>query len=364
MKDTNEMKEVSKADFNPAMLILARESRSITQKELAEKLGVTQGWLSRVESGLREISDDILPDICTHLDYPMDFFFQKDKILGFGPTELFNRKRQSVSSKILQKIHAQINIRRIQLAKILSGVEMIEDNIPTYDIDEYRGSVEDIAKAVRSYWYVPPGPIVNLVQLIEDNGGIIIPFEFGTPKIDAMSLPAPGMPPLFFVNPNSPADRLRFTLAHELAHIVLHQRNVNPEMENQADRFAAQFLMPDNEIRPYLRSLTIQKLMELKLYWKVSMQALIMKATTLEMISKRQARTLWSKMGVNDYKIHEPLEDELPKEVPTLYDEIIDVYKDDMHYSLSEFSRLVNMNESEVENLYYYKPVNKLRLIK
>jgi len=359
------MKEIqkSKHDFNPNMLILARESRNITQKELAQKLGVTQGWLSRVESGLREISDEVLPNLCTCLNYPSDFFFQKEKIYGFGPTELFNRKRQSVSSKTLQKIHAQINIRRIQLAKILKGIEMIENNVPTFDIDEFHGSVEDIAKAVRSYWMVPPGPILNLIQLIEDNGGIVIIFDFGTPKIDAMSLVIPDMPPLFFINPDSPADRLRFTLSHELAHVVLHQRNFSPDMEVQADKFAAQFLMPDTEIRPYLRNLTMPKLMELKIYWKVSMQSLIFRATDLKMITERQSRSLWSRMSINGYRTHEPLENDIPKETPSLYDELIDVYKDEMGYSLYEFSKLVNMNESEVQNLYY-KPVNKIRLIK
>lgn len=355
----------SKQDFNPNMLILARESRGVTQKELAEKLGVTQGWLSRVESGLREISDEVIPDLCTYLNYPIDFFFQNGTIFGFGPTELFNRKRQSVSSKTLQRIHAQLNIRRIQLAKILQGVEIIENNIPSFDIEEFRGSVEDIAKAVRSYWMVPSGPIINLIELIEDNGGIVIPFDFGTPKIDAMSLVIPSMPPLFFINPDSPADRLRFTLSHELAHIVLHQRNYNPDMESQADRFAAQFLMPDAEIRPFLRSLTIPKLMELKIYWKVSMQSLIMRATDLKMISERQSRTLWSKMGGNGYRTHEPLENDLPKETPSFYNEIIDIYKEEMSYSLSEFSKLVNMNESEVQNVYYMdKPGERLRVIK
>lgn len=350
-------------DFNPDLLILARESRGITQKELAEKLGVNQGWLSRVESGLREVSDELLKEICDCLNYPVDFFIQKEKVYGFGPTELFNRKRQSVSSKTLQIIHAQINIRRIQLARILRGVDIVENNIPTFDISEFRGSIDDIAKTVRTYWRLPPGPINNLIQIIENNGGIIIPYDFGTPKIDAMSIAVHDMPPLFFINPNSPFDRLRFTLCHELAHIVLHQRDFNPDMEIQADKFAAQFLMPDNEIRPYLRNLTLSKLMELKIYWKVSMQALIKRASDLSMISDRQSKSLWAKMSANGFRTHEPLENDIPKETPSLFDEIVNTYIEEMNFSLSEFSKLINMNESEVKTIYY-KPEKKLKLIK
>ena len=346
--------------INHAVLISARESRGLTQKELADKLNVNQGWLSRVESGQREISEESLKDIADLLSYPIEFFFQEDKIYGFGPTELFNRRRQDIPMKKLQEIHAQINIRRIQLSKILKGVDIGDNNIPNFELDEYRGSVDDIAKALRTFWRLPPGPVNNLIEVIEENGGIVIPFDFNTPRIDAMCITVPGMPPLFFINPDVPGDRLRFTLSHELAHVVMHQRDPNPDMERQADRFAAQFLMPDNEIGPFLSNITLPKLTELKIYWKVSMQALIKRSSDLDLITQRQARSLWMKMGALGYKMHEPIE--IPPEIPTLYKEIINVYKTEMGYSLSEFSKLVNMHEQETEKIYY-KSDNRFKLV-
>uniref|UniRef100_UPI000A5CA4A8 ImmA/IrrE family metallo-endopeptidase n=1 Tax=Vibrio campbellii TaxID=680 RepID=UPI000A5CA4A8 len=69
--------------------------------------------------------------------------------------------------------------------------------------------------------------------------------------IDAMSQRIDGMPVLFFVNVNAPADRLRHTLAHELGHMVLHTITFadDDEMEQEADAFAGAFLVPADEIR-------------------------------------------------------------------------------------------------------------------
>jgi Zn-dependent peptidase ImmA (M78 family) len=110
--------------------------------------------------------------------------------------------------------------------------------------------------------------------------------------------------------------------------------------------------MPEKEIRPLLHNLSLPRLAELKIYWKASMQAIIKRASDLNIITDRQSRSLWSKMSANGYRIHEPLEDEIPQEIPTLYNEIIEVYRDELNYSLPEFSKLLNMFDSETKNIY------------
>jgi hypothetical protein len=116
-----------------------------------------------------------------------------------------------------------MNIRRMHLAKLLISFDWKTNAfIPEIDQDEYRGrgkgqlSTEEAARAVREMWMLPSGPIANMVELLEANGGIVIPCDFGTELIDAMSQRIEGLPILFFVNVNSPTDRLRHTLAHEL----------------------------------------------------------------------------------------------------------------------------------------------------
>jgi IrrE N-terminal-like domain len=156
----------------------------------------------------------------------------------YGLPPFHYRRRKKLSAKTLARIVAEMNIRRMHLAKLLISFDWKTNAfIPEIDQDEYRGrgkgqlSTEEAARAVREMWMLPSGPIANMVELLEANGGIVIPCDFGTELIDAMSQRIEGLPILFFVNVNSPTDRLRHTLAHELGHMVLHTVTVKSDEE-------------------------------------------------------------------------------------------------------------------------------------
>src|SRR3989344_1768521 len=170
-----------------------------------------------------ELSDDEVQSVANTLTYPADLFYQEDAIRGFGSCCLYHRKRTTTPIRTLNQLHDTINIRRIQISRLLRGVELPhEPNFPIMDIDEYE-SPEQVAQLLRAAWGLPRGPIKNLSDVIESSGGIIVLMDLGTPKIDAVSQRATGMPPVFFLDRSKPADRRRFTLAHEIGHLVMHR---------------------------------------------------------------------------------------------------------------------------------------------
>lgn len=338
--------------INQEMIVLARESRGMTQKELAQLLAVSSGWLSRVEGGLRGIKDEELLKLTEILGYPIDFFVQKEPRYGLGVTEVFHRKRRSVTDKTLTKVYAQISIRTMHLSKLLRGLEFGDVSIRPIDLEEFQGNPGDVARLARASWHVPKGPIQNSIEMIECHGGIVIPFDFETGNIDAISNWTLDMPPLFFVNVHIPTDRLRFTLCHELGHVIMHQHSVDPNMERQAHEFAAEFLMPEREIRPYLTDLSLEKLATLKPYWRVSMAALLMRARDLGEITPRRSRDLWMQMGKAGYRKREPIEVDIPKESPALQQQLVSVYRGEMKYSASELGRLLCLSKREVCSIY------------
>ena len=341
------------SQFNPLMLTLARESRGISQRELASMLSVSPGWLSKIEGGLKDMPAERQLEIARFLDYPVEFFAVNRRIYGPGINDLFHRKRRSVSQKLLDKQQAEIEIRRMHIEDLLKGVELGETEFNTFDLIEHEGKVNEIARMVRAAWNVPKGPVANLTELIEFARGIIVPMEFETQKIDATSYWPPNMPPLFFVNSNGTGDRLRFSLAHELGHIVMHQDSPDPYMEQQANEFAAEFLMPEDSVRPYLVGLTLEKLAALKPFWKVSMAALLNRAKDLEMITPRQYKTMYMALGKAGYRMREPVELDIPIERPQLLTEIMGVYAGEMDYTFSDLARLFRQHEHEVYRIYF-----------
>lgn len=343
---------------NPVMVVLARESRSMTQKQLADRLGVKQGTLSRIEIGVRGVSDALLERLCQVLEYPIEFFFQTEQVYGFGPGALYHRRRRSVTVRILHTVRAQINIRRIHLTRMLQGIEWTAGVMRPMDLEDYKGRPEAVAQAARAEWHLSEdGPIADLTAAFEAAGGIVIPFDFGTPQIDAISQWPPGVPPLIFADIyRTTWDRLRFDFAHEIGHLIMHRMFTDADAEMQAHKFASEFLMPARSARPYLFDLTLEKLAGLKPYWKISMGALIKRAESLGTVPSERIRSLWVQMGATGYKIREPEALDLPQEKPQAYEQIIRVYRQDLQYGPIELARMLALDEAEARNLYYGRP--------
>jgi Zn-dependent peptidase ImmA (M78 family) len=337
--------------INPAMIILGRESRGISQVNLARALGVTQGYVSKLEMGLLTTSEDMLTIISQLLNYPEPFFYQEDPLMGMSITEiLLHRKRRDTPRKVLSRVYAQTEIRYRHIRRLLLATD-IECTIPRLPIEDYEENAEKIAQLVRAQWHLPRGPIHELTKTVEDAGLIIVPFNFQTPLVDAMSRWLPACNPVFFVNNDLPKDQYRFILARELGHLVMHEKP-HPELEDQAERFAMEFLLPEREVRGQLEDLDIAKLMMLKRYWKVSIALLLQRARELGTVTDRQYYYLWSLMTQARYKKREPAELDVQGEIPTLLDEIIEMHRTQLNYSISDLRTLLMLNEQELRAEY------------
>lgn len=207
------------------------------------------------------------------------------------------------------------------------------------------------------------GAISNMTQVIEDAGGIVIASDFGTRHIDAFSRRPSDCPPIFFINRELPPDRWRWTLAHELGHIIMHPGMIpHDDMEKEADAFAAEFLTPAFEIKPQLVGLTFQKLSGLKRLWKVSIQALIMRAYQLAIITDRQRRTMFMQMSQAGYRLREPMELDPPAEPPVLLARIVEHHRRVLRYSDQDLCDVLAINERDLA-AWYPRGESRLRLI-
>jgi len=341
-------------DANSDMIILGRESRSLSQKALADALGVVQATVSKMEASMLPVSDEMLDHLARALDYPPRFFLQGGGMLGVGVAELFHRKRQDVPKRDLTKIYAQIDIRTKHVEALLRSVDF-PVNVPRIDIEEYDGQADEVARLVRASWQLSRGPIKDLTREMENRGILIIPFDFGTRRVDAISRWVPKLPPIVFVNPFIPKDRYRFSLAHELAHLIMHSVP-HPDIEAQANRFAAEFLVPERSVHADFLDLDLPKLAVLKKYWRVSMAVLLKRAEDVGAITPNQTRYLWVQMAKAGYKTREPIELDVDGEVPLLLTELTDAHRQDLGFSPDDLGELLALNGDELVDLYLRRP--------
>lgn len=344
---------------NHEMLILAREARGLTQGELEAKTGIRQPLISKIEHGARDLSVAEVAIFAKALGYPESFFYRAGTQYGQG-TVCHHRKRQSMPITQLRQIHASMNIMRMATSDLMRGVEVNAAlHLPRMEVDDF-GSPQEIAKLVRQTWQLPLGPIKSMVALIEAAGGVVIPCEFGTDKLDAISQRPPGQTPFFFVSSTAPGDRLRFNLAHELGHIVMHTAPA-PDQEIEAHEFAAEFLMPAREIEPQLAQLDLAKLTDLKRHWRVSMQAIIVQAQRLGVISERQKRSWFMRFGRLGYRKHEPVQ--IPREQPELVRNVIEFHRIQHGYSDDDLSTAARLTRVGFCAMYGTREQPKLKLL-
>jgi Zn-dependent peptidase ImmA (M78 family)/DNA-binding XRE family transcriptional regulator len=348
--------------FNSEMLILAREARGLSQEELAAQLGIKQGTLSKIENGYLDVSE-YLDKICDTLNFPQLFFLIEGR--RFEVNTHYYRKKISVPKKELSQAKAVINILKFNIEKLLLSVDLPECNLPKWDVSK-NGSPSLYANHLREYWRIPKGRIDNLTSYIEKNGIIVIHVDFGTTKLDGLSIYTEDNQAVIFLNKAFPGDRMRLTLAHEIGHLGMHFSQIvdmERDVEKEASEFASELLVPSNEILPHLSRLNLEKLADLKRYWKVSMAAILYKAQKLNLVKDNTARYLWTQFRKLNYHIQEPIELEVPVEKPGLIKEVIDLYLNDLEYSKSQLADLLCLSLNDLED-YYFQSRVKFKVIR
>ncbi len=349
-------------DVNPEMLILARELRGLTQTQLAEQSNIPQGRISKYESALADISPIELEVVGKTLGFPNEFFARMGSRYNEEGGELFHRKRRSLAIGQLKRIHAQLNKFRLDVERLIENVDIESPyDIPIYRTEEFDGDIERIALQVRSYWGLSTDPIDNLMSTLEDSFCIINISDFRTDEIDEVVQWAEPMQPVMLVNSRAPGDRLRFSLAHALGHLVMHHGiPFYLDMEAEADQFAAAFLMPKSKLEPLLQNVTIESMAELKQDWKVSIQALIRRARDLDTISERRYRSLFQMLSRKGYRKKEPYP--LARERPAFFNSLLSFYLDELNYTIRDLARLLDINEHDFRD-WYQASGSSIRLV-
>ena len=300
-------------NYNAPLLRLAREQEGLTQKGLAEKLGVKQAVLSKYENGAITPPEVMQRKIADALDYPVAFFLQDAEEIPSGLA--FHRKRSSLSASIRLRIEAEVRARSLDVIKLYH-----HENLRSNIIAREGRTAAEMAKAIRAHWNVASGPIDDLTSLLERNGIIVLQFDFLTDKLDGFFMPLRDGIISIALNSNSAfsPDRRRHTLAHECGHALLEHCDGFPDeaREKEAEAFAAELLTPaaciENELKP---PLTLMRLRELKVRWKVSMGSLLYRAHSLKTITDSTYRRAWMFLSSQGYRKKEPdcgIEDEKP----------------------------------------------------
>lgn len=351
--------------LNPEILRLARRSRGSSQAQLSAASGLSKSKISKLEWGLELPGLDEIAALAEALRYPFAFLTRPEIPRVAIHAEIFHRKRSTMSQNRLQQAYALGAIRRLEIRRLLLAADHTPPAVPEYDVEDYDVDPAKIARTLRHQWQMPDGPVFNLTRAVEENGCYVFAHQFNDRKLDAFSQRsnrADDCPPLIHANADLPPDRWRWTLTHEIGHIVMHfDPAADPkDIERQANEFAGEFLAPAHLIRNELRNLTIPRLAGLKREWKISMSALVMHARNLGCVTADQSRRLFIALAKDGYKTREPATLDPPVERPSAAYEIVrQLMGPQFRYSLNDVLELLTLNR-DCFDCYYSDPLEQL----
>jgi Zn-dependent peptidase ImmA (M78 family) len=159
---------------------------------------------------------------------------------------------------------------------------------------------ENAARAVRTHWGLGVDPILSLAELLEERGIKILSVALSDIDIDGLTAKVRRSNneavPVIVIKAGTWSERKRFTLAHELGHLVIDVWH-GVDAEKAANRFAGAFLMPPEalwrEIGKRRTMISLGELLRLKELFGASFQAIVYRCHDLGIIPGPAFRRLF-----------------------------------------------------------------------
>ncbi len=283
-------------------LKLCRAAAGLSLRDLEAKIGnrVTAQAIGKYERNQSMPSSDVVIALADALDTSVDYLLSKDKTvivsLDFRKNGLVSKREEAhVKAKVLHLLDRYLAVEELLHLPSMAWDKPREAPWPVL---EHLAETEHAANGLRDHWGLGRDPIPNLVELLEVRGIKVLSIDLQ--KIDGLAVRARSENGKFssvvVVNKQNWGERQRFTIAHELGHMVLEAAQ-KVDGEKAAHRFAGAFLMPAKllraEIGRHRKSIGWKEFFALKAMFGVSVQALTYRCRDLGIINMSMFQQLF-----------------------------------------------------------------------
>ncbi len=302
----------------------ARQKRGLTQADAAEILGVARTTITAIEQGERRLKAGELIKLVRAYGRQVSDFVRARPVL-----ESFQIQFRSSALRTLddeQAIQTTIGLFEeycrdyVELEQVMEAP--LSQKYPAlYEIDglQVEQAAESVAQEERNRLGLGDGPVPMLRDILEQDVGLRIfylPLE-PSHNFSAMYTYNPALGGCIAINRLHPAERRRWSLAHEYAHFLADRFRADvyvadgyqrrPESERFADNFATYFLMPTggllrryNDIRRKSK-ISPAVLCTLAHYYGVSVEALTLRLEGMKLLPTGT----WDRLHNNGFRVRQ-----------------------------------------------------------
>ena len=324
--------------FEGERLTQAREYHGMTKKSVAQLTGLSENMIGAYERGQSRPRDDVIERLATHLAVPSAFLMrpmadERVERVFWRAMRSDTMRSQSTTRQLVQWVMEAIE-------HVEEFVEFPEYQSPMEPIADWRKldeeAIESLAEAVRQVWRLGRQPIPDMTLALENAGVPVLALTIENRKQDGFTWWSNTLHrPIVGVNIlDCSWARQRFSLAHELGHVLMHlhaqpsdlgNAATNKQIEGQAHRFASALIFPREAFLREVRLCALEEFATLKRRWGLAVLAQVRRARDLDLITQDRYEELIQQGSRRGYRkpMGEPWDRELPLERPRMLERAI-----------------------------------------
>jgi Zn-dependent peptidase ImmA (M78 family)/transcriptional regulator with XRE-family HTH domain len=338
-------------------LKLARKMAGMSLQDLSNELGsvVTKQALNKYELGEMNPSSEILVAIAKVLHVKQDYFLKQHEI---KLDKIEFRKRAGLSKKneesIIEKARDYVE-RYLEIENIL-GIKNEFKNPLESDVISIEEDVFKAAEKLRKAWGLGTAPISNLVELLELKGIRVILIK-DVDEVDGLAaITSSGVPVVVVNTKDRSIERIRFTIIHEAAHVllkftasVLANKKI---LEELCHYFSSCFLLPQEMLINMLNGskrgyVYINELINIKEYAGISIRAIVHRCRKIGIITDSYYQR-WMVYMSKTFGAKEEPGHYQGMEKSTVLEQLVSRALAEGVISISKAAALCNMNINEI----------------
>ncbi|NLC93325.1 MAG: ImmA/IrrE family metallo-endopeptidase [Treponema sp.] len=288
---------MNNSEIFAARLKNARVMKGFSMDELVSKLGntISKMTISKYEKCQLAPNSSIIISLAKTLNQPVDYFFRpftmKIDSIRFRKlkSRLSAKDEKSIKENIADLIERYINIEEVCTASV-KFESPFDDEIFSFE------QIKKSAILLRKKWNIGTDGIVNVIDLLEEHGIKVLEIE-APESFDGLSSLVNNLYPVIVLNKNFQSERKRFTVLHELSHLIFSfAKSVNEnEEEKLCNLFASEMLILESVFKKLFgesrHDISYQELKSIQMQYGISCDALMYKAKSCGYISEQRYKT-------------------------------------------------------------------------
>ncbi len=334
-----------------------RQLRNCSMEDLADLVGCSKQAISNYENGTRFPDGKMLRTIAHALKVEIQSLISPINVdLNLtGVNYRFGEGLGRIEKAEIEEYAIRRLTNYLELEQLAKEGAKFENPLLDLSVND-TSDAERAAKYLRKRWKLGDGPIASVTKLLEDKGIRVLKVDFGAVfKHEGLSGWAENDTiPVIIINlRQTELARVRFTLLHELAHLLLA---INADLdldsvERICEAFAGAVLIPTEVLKSEFgknrKSILMPELRRIKEFYGISIQAIMVRARFAGLISYDTfMRWNLAKNGREDYGEY------LGREEPERFDQLLLKCLGEGKIGTEKAANLSGKGREEFEEIY------------